>query len=379
MEDHAMKARNLCLPRFRRSGAFWLTAGLLLAALAGSAPARTWTSTSGATVEADFVARDGQQVILERPGGARLTIRLNQLTPEDQAWITNEAIEAPATVDPPPAESLPGITYTAPSPPLTIEAFPPVSLTQTNRATYWGFQYGPAASNALYCVFDFAEDEQPPERMYVVTPGDTVYPAPTPWLSRGGDYREQRIRIFRGKPLTASHGDWTLTHELTFQYGMARFDVAWVKIETQAKRKKDRKTYRFTQGGFITDQVVSGAGPIPVLRALRPLEFVCNPRVYRGRPQVEPVLKMGSFALVPGSNLDDEIRVEVTDPETERVVERLEIPLREESLVDPNPWLHRAYLDLRSGKTYQVQAGLNLGPLLGSPMDEGALDMPYSD
>ncbi len=77
-----------------------LAASVTLAALV--APARTWTSASGSTVEAEFKALQGTMVILESADGKRLMIPLSQLSAEDQQFVREQAGPKP-----PPAPSLP--------------------------------------------------------------------------------------------------------------------------------------------------------------------------------------------------------------------------------------------------------------------------------
>lgn len=66
---------------------------LVVLALAGamSADARTWTSVSGATVEADFVGLQGSMVVLKKPEGQQLKIGLALLSKEDQDFARQQA------------------------------------------------------------------------------------------------------------------------------------------------------------------------------------------------------------------------------------------------------------------------------------------------
>lgn len=68
--------------------ALWLTTVI--------ASARTWTSVSGSTVEAEFKALQGTMVILESAEGKRLMIPLSHLSPEDQQFV-HEQTARPVT------------------------------------------------------------------------------------------------------------------------------------------------------------------------------------------------------------------------------------------------------------------------------------------
>ncbi len=61
-----------------------LALGLLRGVLAGSAELSTWTSVSGAQVQASFVGIDNDQVVLQPEEGDEVVIRVNLLIPEDQ-------------------------------------------------------------------------------------------------------------------------------------------------------------------------------------------------------------------------------------------------------------------------------------------------------
>ena len=62
---------------------------LLLVALvpAAGATARTWTSVSGATLDADYAGREGATILLEEADGKRLSIRIDQLSPADREYV----------------------------------------------------------------------------------------------------------------------------------------------------------------------------------------------------------------------------------------------------------------------------------------------------
>lgn len=71
--------------------------GFLWVAGCLSASARTWTSVSGKTVEAEFVAQQGMAVILQTTGGQRLSISMQALSREDQEFIKSQQSGAAET------------------------------------------------------------------------------------------------------------------------------------------------------------------------------------------------------------------------------------------------------------------------------------------
>lgn len=69
----------------KRLLSFVVAAGCFL--IGSFAEARTWTSISGAEIEADFVEETWGQVTLRKEDGTEIRIRLAQLSPEDQTYI----------------------------------------------------------------------------------------------------------------------------------------------------------------------------------------------------------------------------------------------------------------------------------------------------
>ena len=69
------------------SGLVWLVLALLWLPVVVSGESRTWTSASGVTVEAEFVERQGDLVVLRMEDGEQLQIRINQLSREDQVFV----------------------------------------------------------------------------------------------------------------------------------------------------------------------------------------------------------------------------------------------------------------------------------------------------
>ena len=50
-------------------------------------PIRTWTSTFGSKIEARFIRKKGDSVILEKANGSSLTVPLRKLSKADQAYV----------------------------------------------------------------------------------------------------------------------------------------------------------------------------------------------------------------------------------------------------------------------------------------------------
>ena len=73
----------------------WIFCAWLLCAVTVHGDVRTWTSVSGATVEAEFVEHQMDTVVLRTADGELLDIRLNQLSREDQIHVGSLRAPAP--------------------------------------------------------------------------------------------------------------------------------------------------------------------------------------------------------------------------------------------------------------------------------------------
>lgn len=72
-------------------------AGAFLLAAAVPLHARTWTSSDGRSLEADFVSKSGDSVTLRLSGGGRVvTLPLERLSAADQEWVKSQAAEPEA-------------------------------------------------------------------------------------------------------------------------------------------------------------------------------------------------------------------------------------------------------------------------------------------
>ena len=66
-----------------------------LCVVSARAEMRTWTSTAGSTVEAEFVRSDGRTVALRSGDGQMMQIGLTALSPDDRAYVAERS--APST------------------------------------------------------------------------------------------------------------------------------------------------------------------------------------------------------------------------------------------------------------------------------------------
>ncbi len=83
---------------------------IVLGLCVGSARAevRTWTSTTGSTVEAEFVRSDGRTVVLRSGDGQMIQIGLTALSPDDRTYVADRSTPSTPTLAPLPPPERPG-------------------------------------------------------------------------------------------------------------------------------------------------------------------------------------------------------------------------------------------------------------------------------
>ena len=92
----------------------WVLAGL---ATAGFLPARTFTDTSGKTIEADFVSRDGENVVLKM-NGRDYRLPISRFSEADQVYLREQPEGAAAAEEPAAGGAGPGAEPAKPAAPM---------------------------------------------------------------------------------------------------------------------------------------------------------------------------------------------------------------------------------------------------------------------
>jgi dienelactone hydrolase len=70
---------------------------LCTAAFGADSEWRVWKSSSGSKIEAKLISKTPAEIIVERRDGKQLTVKLSQLSPEDQAFLTSAVSPAAAS------------------------------------------------------------------------------------------------------------------------------------------------------------------------------------------------------------------------------------------------------------------------------------------
>lgn len=78
----------------------WLAGLVCMCVWMPSLNARVWTeAATGKTIDAEFVSASGSSVTIAAANGTRFTLELSRLSPEDQAFVQQQKIPAPAKRD----------------------------------------------------------------------------------------------------------------------------------------------------------------------------------------------------------------------------------------------------------------------------------------
>ena len=361
----------------------WLLALGLLAGLP-AAPrtwARTWTSVSGATVEAEFVELDGENAILGRANGERFLISLSKLSEGDREHIGSltrpngdrggdadsapDAEEVPAAVAP---LRLFGEATIRRAPPARAGDLPAIELRQPDTATRWAFQFGPNEGDIAYFVFDSPGLDLLHDTLYVYSPSQPHYRTPQKIVGKKVSLGEDKVRRFSGISLAAKNGTLNTRFILDLTYGVVRIDILGVVVNVELSAAGGGVS-RFAYGGYINEQLgVGGEEAFEVFPALQEIRLGASVKANLAPAQGSVSLKMGPMNLVPGKGVDKAIRVELVDAEG-KIRERFKTePAREDLLSEGGTQYSFNLEKAKPGKDYTMKASIDLGPVVG-PME----------
>lgn len=361
-------------------------AAILAVCLAGTtAPARTWTSASGKTLEADLVEIQGDNAILQRANGSRVSIRLTKLSARDQAYLAEldqPAPEAPPESTPAPAAepeqpepepaaarqkdtaTFPGVTFAKP-PPLATADFPSIGAVPDGATVlYWGFQYGPSEKEVVYFAFVQDDWESLYSKGFMYSPGLPTHQKPVPMKFKKKKVREEPVHVFAQIPLQARHGKQVFNLELEFVNGIARPDI--LLFHVTANMTTAGKLQRFVYGDFINEQLVSDSEAIPVVQSLGAVRMRFSVQLRSKSWELQTSFNMDGLRWAPAKGMDDSVRVQSFRPDG-KVAEKFDIELNPDAVrsID-GPRFSSSLKKVKPGVTYEVTGSIDLGPLLGT-------------
>lgn len=378
--------------------------------LSGPAGARTWTSATGNTVDAEFVRLEGQRVVLKTADGRTLGIPASQLSAADQEFVKGQAaasafLEAESGNDggpmvdiPPPevglAEPVPDKPAAVPAAPVAAPAAPAAApapkgppakgffqqayekaapmnsddlggfeVKAPGNIAYLAVQTGPAAGDLHVLVLDGGSSEVGEHDVmhwYDVKKGLEKPLSLDASRTRFPRKDGERVHRFRPPPFTTQFGDIKVTHEWEVYDGVKQPGLVYLVAELTMQ--KGATSNVLVLCGFINARMSLGAGE------LVPYAYLQNP-VYQIRQRYSRVygsLKVGEFWPVPKSGMEKSVEL-IAFQKDGRQVDRIKVPLDDEiiEIVEAQFRFAEPFKRTKAGQVYQVKSVADMG-LLGA-------------
>lgn len=359
--------------------------------------ARTWTSVSGAQVEARFIEFSAGFVVLEQSDGSRFQIHPSNLSQDDREHLSKLAGE---THQPPADSEAPSVSPgTAPQPgvdrpgrpaaqdateegghifasdafeepkKLNASDFPNFTPSNPEEAKYVGLQYGPRAQDVVYIALDIEDSGELPKSIAVRNFGQArirgdIYSL-TPRRTSVRNHLDERVNVLsaRLQTLNSSFGSVQIETEIDLVSGFGDAYRLHVFAENELTIGSERQS--FGVGGQIFAKMTSGQGEIPVIRLFAEpvLRVQTRPFVIIG------ALNMDDWYLVPGRGMDRSVKLTISD-EDGRVIETLNHSWDRTVMYTPprgsaglQPWKRPDAL--RETGTYVISSEIDLGSVFG--------------
>jgi len=358
---------------------------LIIALLIGGhfAQARSWTSISGKTIEATFVAFDGTRVELETQDGRRMRISLENLSEADREYVQNLSREDMADPDtagsaveeekPEPAgaeqtDVFFGTATLAEPVPRDISTLPEVELRSPDSATYWAAQLGPRPEDVAYFIFDQPDIDSLHDVLYVYSTASPEFAVPGKIKAGKSKYKkseEEEFRITQWKDIefVIRNGELNTRFSFEFTYGIQRPDIASVVVEVDLAGPAG--VSRILTGGYIVEEMATGIGEVTPVKILGPVRLAVTGVSRTTSNSIQASLTMRGRRVIPGRGMPDSIRVQLTDPEG-KVRERLKLEIAESLLLRiSGGGISQSIPDLKPLTTYTVDAAVGFGPVVG--------------
>ena len=349
---------------------------------------RTWTSASGAQMEAEFVQMQGDHAVLRAADGREFKIQLSGLSEPDQAFIQ----DAQAPAEPPPEEEpaageprshqdrddrprapkrepgewdrITGPDVMAAPDAVGADFFTKLAEENLNRSIFIGLQYGPQKTDVLYCAFEVEDPTRPPETLHVYGPGlDPKLQNRTLKATRR-TIDKQRVSRFRDIQVESAFGDVRFSADIEFHCGLARSDT--VLLVANSKLERDRTASVFTIGGFLNDDAQYGTGSIKVIPLLAEPRAAVVAKFF-GAPVVYGSCAMNRLSIIPKSGMETALKASLVDAETGQSVGTASVNIEEYRLLNgkPDKTINHRFENAPQGRRYEAEVAIDLGPFLG--------------
>lgn len=323
-----------------------------------AAKMRTWTSLSGATVEARYIGMEQGEIILLGADGMEFTIRPDLLSESDQQYAREQLGIAP---EPAPE---PVIKRDEPAK-LDSSQIPDLNLNQSERAHFIGFQTGGQPDDVVYFIFDHSTDSDRHDVFMTYTPGAPPHAQLQTRSGRNRRHEGEPYTEFETLTFTGQYGETTAKHTVTVSSGAVRADLIWARVESEYSTGRDRMEVHFA--GTLNTDARTGHGIIPVV----PMAMKVEPSIMASQRgsgySVAGTLSSGSdFVLAGPRRLIESFVVELQDSDG-NVLESVSVTANELPAFPRRlSWVYEASLRrVRPGRDYTVFIKGDLGPVIG--------------
>jgi hypothetical protein len=366
---------------------------LLLAALA--AQARTWTSTAGATLDAEYVETINNYVVLQRPDGGRVKIWREHLSQNDREHIDSLATGAgekklseeeigalfgvkkdeaaeqhkPATDGKAQAKTgkvgslLDPVNIAAPVE-LAVDDFATPRFRPNEATRYLGVQYGPASNDVVYVAFEIEKSGETPAAAHVRDLGSVRIASPVQ-IVRGRNSTVQlgrsefRTASFRDISVQTSFAEHSLTAEIEIYFGLGGDSSLYVLADITVQDPA-RRTSEFQLFGPLASSAAAAGGKVRA-QSLYGKPSISMRAAYK---RIYGLVKLGELELIPGRRSAAQIVASIKDAEGETLKD-YEIKLDSDRFFElksrgQNLWCDPSELE-KSGE-YQIEAKLDMSP-----------------
>jgi len=319
------------------------------------APMRTWTSVSGATVEARYIAVERGEIVLQGADGMEFTIRPDLLSAADQQYVRDQLGIQPDAPTEQPTATKPGT--------LDSRAIQGLQLVQPDTARMIGLQTGAGASEVVYLILDQSRASDVHDILHVYQPGATGPQRLRKINDRARRHDGQRYVEFHEQNFSGQYGQTRAEHAVTVSSGAVRNDLIWIKVTSTYTTGPDSADIEFV--GAINSEARTGPGDIPVM----PLAMEFSTALLSMGPDTSQVhgsiLGRGEFTITGPRRLLDALRIELQDKNGE-VVETVRPTIVDiAAFPQARSRVYRArFTRLTPGEEYTAILRPDLGPVI---------------
>lgn len=364
-----MRSINLSLLKYKMLGMAMFMA--LCMAHSAWGEMRTWTSATGATLEAALVDVLETEVVLEAANGKKFVIGRSMLSEVDQEFIHANSKSAPSTESK--SSGPPGSLFPYEKAARLTAVPPSIKLVHPDSARYLLIQYGPGAGEVIHVVFDPSRADVSAEAAYIWSPSLPAFKTPSRLLGQSRKVEGNNAFVYT-IPVSTSFGQMGVTGSIELTYGASQ----WWLIHTLGTFTLQTGAHASSLkvGGYIYENTAEASDPgkAEPVQLLSPvaLHLSSNPT---GMTTVR--LWMNRRAMVPGKKMDRKVALTFSEKDG-RKVDDSEVEVTENMLFkdEVGRFVYYSTPKYASGKEYLVHATIDLGPSLGIYEKEVSVKKP---